>query len=350
MNGNYERILRAVATELWCIQEAKFRQIEALLMLRAAGGRVADEQVQEIVAAARQPTVSGRAGTVAVIPIYGMLSHRMNLLADTSGGTSMQAVTKSFRQTVADPEIAGIVLDFDTPGGSVRGVQELADEIFAARGRKPIIAHAMQAASSGFWLATQADELIVSPSGDVGSIGVFAVLANLSKMYEAEGVQHEIVRYGDNKAEINDFEPISDEARAHLKGQITEVGETFVKAVARGRGVTPAHVKAEFGQGRSFLAKQSAKLGMADRIGTLDDAIARAAGGGRRRSGMQAEAAVALVAVEPADDTVDEAPRLTLVAEESPAPAPPAGPDADLEWAKAVRDRVSREIDRHAHL
>lgn len=328
MNGSYERVLRAVATDLWVIQETKFRQIEALLMLRAAGGRVSDEQVQEIVAASRQPSINGRAGSVAVIPVYGVLANRMNLMSETSGGTSLQGVTKAYRQSLADPEVVGIVLDFDTPGGSVRGVQELADEIFAARGQKPTIAVAGQADSAGYWLATQADELLVTPSGQVGSIGVFAVLANLSKMYEAEGVQHEIIRYGDNKAEINDFEPVSDEARAHLKSQITEVGETFVKSVARGRGVTPAQVKADFGQGRSFLAKQALKLGMVDRIGTLDDAIARAAGGSRRRSGAQAES-----------------PDPSVVSEQ---PTAPVETDHSLEWAQAVHDRVSREIDRHA--
>jgi signal peptide peptidase SppA len=323
--NRYERIVRAVMAERWAIQESKFRQIEALLELRVRGGHVDEESIRAIVADSRKAAGGTRQGAVAVIPIFGVIGHRMDLFSEMSGGTSTLGISKAFRQALADPEIGSIVLEVDSPGGAVSGVAELAEEVFAARGQKPVVAVANTlAASAAYWIATQADELVVSPSGEVGSIGVFALLENWQGFFEREGIQHTLVRNGENKAEINDFSAPTPEALAHLQAQVDEVGAVFIKAVARGRNVATSMVRGEFGQGRTFLAKQAVKLGMADRIGTLDEAVARAASLARRRSAAGAAAAM----LEP--------PRLELEVERAVDLEQPA-PDR----AAADRDRLA---------
>jgi signal peptide peptidase SppA len=350
----YDRIIGAFLREPWAIQESKFRQIEALLRLRAEGGRVEDDTIHALVSAAERAKPAPRQGMVAVIPVFGVIAHRMDLFTEISGGTSTMSVLKAFRAALADPEVSGIVLEVDSPGGGVSGVPELADEIFQARGQKPVIAVANTLmASAAYWIGSQADELIVTPSGEVGSIGVFAVLENWAKFYENEGLKMEILRYGDNKAEINDFEEVSDEARAHLKAMIDDVGRTFDKAVARGRGVTPAHVRAEFGQGRTFLAPQAVKLGLADRVGTIDDAIVTA---GKRRKKMSAEQPGDFITAT-ADPEVDLPPSAPVLidpndlTDERLAAAtvtPLPSFEADRDWAEAVMARhgVTHAADR----
>jgi len=117
--------------------------------------------------------------------------------------------------------------------------------------------------------------LIVTPSGEVGSIGVVAAHMDISKMAESAGLKVTLVSAGKYKTEGNQFEPLSDEARAALQVRVDDYYAMFVKAVARNRGVSPADVRNGFGEGRVVGAKQAVALGMADRVATLDETLAR---------------------------------------------------------------------------
>jgi len=204
---------------------------------------------------------------------------------------STQRITANFRAAMADPAVSAIVLDVDSPGGSVFGVDELAGEIYKARGVKPIVAVAdYLAASAGYYLASAADELMVAPTGEVGSIGVFAMHADFSRALDQDGVTVNLISAGKFKTEGSPYAPLGEEARAAMQGRVNDYYGLFTKAVARQRGVTVADVRDGFGQGRVVGAAEAVGLGMADSIGTLEDAIARAAklarSGGQR--GMSA--------------------------------------------------------------
>jgi signal peptide peptidase SppA len=334
----YRHIMRAFSRELWAIDESKYCAIRAFLTLRAAGGHVSDEEINALVADSR-PNVTRNAGAVAVLPLFGTISHRAGLLTMSSGGTSTIAFGKAFAQVMADPNVSAVVIEADTPGGGVAGLPELAQQIFDARGTKPIIGvAASRALSAGYWILSQADELVVQPSAEVGSIGVFMLHEDWSKAYEMDGVKPEIIRYGENKAEVNDFEPLSDDTRAYLKAQANQVGEAFVRDVARGRGVSAQTVRSDFGKGRSVLAKDAVRLGMADRIGTVDDAIARVASGRwKAPNRLAAESIdVRMVAVAETEGVKAEAP----VSQEPPVelPAPEPEPASPLPSAEAQDD------------
>jgi signal peptide peptidase SppA len=213
---------------------------------------------------------------VAVIPIYGVISQRQNLMAADSGGTSIEGVTNDFRDAMADPEVDGIVFDFDSPGGTIDGVAELADEIRAARGTKPVAAQANgMAASAAYWLAAAAEELVVTPSGSVGSIGVFTAHEDLSVQAEADGIKTTLISAGKYKTEGNPWEPLSEEARANLQEMVDTHYGMMVSAIAKGRGAPVDQIRSGYGQGRLVLAKKAAAEGMVDRIDTLDNTIAR---------------------------------------------------------------------------
>jgi signal peptide peptidase SppA len=156
----------------------------------------------------------------------------------------------------------------------VTGVDELSKMIYDARGSKPIVAvanHLM--ASAAYWIGTAADELVVTPSGEVGSIGVFAAHQDVSAAMEKEGVKTTLISAGKYKTEGNPFEPLTDEAHASIQARVDDYYSMFTKAVARNRGVNVADVRGGFGEGRVVGAQQAVSLGMADRVATLDDVI-----------------------------------------------------------------------------
>jgi len=219
---------------------------------------------------------SAAPGSVAVIPIYGVISHRMNMIGQISGagGTSIEKLTAQFRQALDDTNCKAIVLEVDSPGGGVSGVMELASEIYNARGQKPIIAVVnSMACSAAYWLASAAKEIVCSPSGQAGSIGVYMIHQDVSEAYAKDGVKNTILKAGKYKTEGNPYEPLSDEARAVLLANVEDYYAMFVKAVAQNRGTSQAAVRDGYGQGRTVLAADSVRAKLTDRVGTMDEVL-----------------------------------------------------------------------------
>ena len=253
----------------WAIREgAAFAA--ARVQLSKLSERTAEEVARDVeasgVTAARR-----RDGNVAVIPIHGILGPKAGWLE-----AATEVISRQCSAAVNDPGTKAIVLDIDSPGGLVNGTPELADEIFAARGSKPILAAVNTDMHSGaFWIGAQADEVLISPSGMAGSVGVFTMHMDQSKMLGDMGINVTFIHAGRYKVEGNQAEPLSDETEEFVKAQLEERLEQFHKALARGRGKGVSAVTSGFGEGRSFMAAEVVKRGMADRIGTLSDALAR---------------------------------------------------------------------------
>lgn len=286
----YELILRAVLNQPWAILPEKLQAIEAFLAVKADGG---DVSAEEIAAATngRRAGVSSPMGAVAVIPVFGTIHQHAGVMADYSGGVSTEGLAKALRSALADPEVSAVVLDIDSPGGSVFGVPELAEEIYRARGSKPLVAVADSlAASAAYWLACQADEMWVTPSGYVGSIGVYMAHVDRSSAYEKAGLRVSYISAGAYKTEGNDAEPLSEEGRANWQGDVDAYYGMFVNDVARARGVSAATVRGGFGEGRTVMARAAKTEGMVDQVGTLEEAVSRAARLARVRAQTAAKA------------------------------------------------------------
>ncbi|KKL60636.1 hypothetical protein LCGC14_2203370, partial [marine sediment metagenome] len=144
------------------------------------------------------------------------------------------------------------------------------------------------AGSAAFWIASAASELVVIPSGLVGSIGVVAIHRDVSKQDEKEGVRTTLISAGKFKTEASPFEPLADEARQHIQKLADGFMSMFVRAVARNRDVPISEVQGGFGEGRLVAAKDALRLGMVDRIGTMDETLKRLASNRPRRN-MAAE-------------------------------------------------------------
>jgi signal peptide peptidase SppA len=221
-------------------------------------------------------------GMAGIISLFGLISRSV-----------LNQVTSFFRFALNDRGISSILFQIDSPGGAIDGVPEFADEIFAARGRKKIIAIAnTMAASAAYWIASSAEELVVTPSGSLGSIGVFAVHEDLSKALDMAGVKVSLVSAGKYKVEGNPYEPLSHGARQNTQYQVNAFHQMFVQAVARGRNVSSLDVRTKFGEGRIVLAADAVRARMADRVATLDQTLARL-GVGNRKSARAASSTLA---------------------------------------------------------
>ena len=303
----YEHIIKAVLEQPWAIMPEKLHAIETLLEFRAAGNRYTAEDIQAIVGAASPKPATRVSGSVAVVPVYGVIHQRMDMMSEMSGGTSTEKLSATIKALVADPAIGAIVLNVDSPGGGVYGVGELAAEILAARDQKPIVAVANSlAASAAYWLASAAGELVVTPGGEVGSVGVYAAHVDLSQALEQAGESWTLISAGKHKVDGNPLGPLSPEARDYMQQRVDEYYGLFVSAVAKGRGTTPAAVRSGFGEGRMVGAQAALKAGMVDRVATLDETIARLVGKSRSAAAARAEAPQELAAAEPSETLLAE--------------------------------------------
>ena len=265
----YSNIIAAMCSNVWAIQEEKLESIMAFLTIKAKG-----EFVPDIKMAKPETRRMSESSAIGVLPIVGTISQRMNMLMNYSGGTSTDMLGKEFDSMMANPSVSAIIFDIDSPGGSVYGLDELSKKIYDARGTKPIIAVAnSMAASAAYYIASAADEVIVTPGGEIGSIGTIGVHVDTSKADEKAGLNYTIVKYGKYKGEGNSFEPLNDEAFDYLQDTVDKYSEMFVSAVARNRGATLSAVKKDYGQGRVFMAKDAVKAGLADRIATFESVV-----------------------------------------------------------------------------
>lgn len=278
----YPHVLAAVFNKPWAIHEDTMQVIVEVLKTRVEGGRFTKEEIEaRLIQAAEKNGPRGggqRVTNVEVLPLYGVISPRAGLMADSSGGTSVEGMRRSLRRALKDDEIGAIVLDIDSPGGAVDGIPELASEIREASQQKPIVAFANTSAfSAAYWLGAQASEFHASPSASVGSIGVLSVHEDHSERFAKEGVRPTIITSAEFKAEGNRATPLSDVAREAIQHEVDAFHQMFIADVAAGRDTDTETVEAEFGRGRTVLARDAMVAGMVDGVGTYEQVITRAA-------------------------------------------------------------------------
>ena len=211
-------------------------------------------------------------GKVAVIPIHGTLVRRTSGIEAESGLASYTGIAAQLDAALASPEIAAILLDIDSPGGESGGVFDLADRIRAASEVKPVWAVANDMAfSAAYALASAATRVFVARTGGVGSIGVIAMHVDQSVKDAQDGVRYTAVFAGERKNDLNPHEPISNEAHAALKAEVDRIYDLFVETVARHRGLDADAVRAT--EAGLFFGPDAVATGLADAVGSLDDAL-----------------------------------------------------------------------------
>lgn len=260
--------------------------------LFANGTRCAPSRIHSNLLSPATPRKEARLKPVIVVlPLIGPITQRESLFTAFFGGTSTEKWGAAFDELVQAPNVGAIVIEVSSPGGEVSGVPELAAKIYKARGTKPIVAVANAwAASAAYWLAAAADELIVSPSGMAGSIGVWSMHISFAEQLKMDGVEVTLISAGKFKTEFNPFEPLDEEAKKNEQAEVDRYYGMFVNDVAKFRGVTSGKVRNGFGEARLVGPDAAITEGMADRKATLEQTIRRLGGRMSERASVEAAA------------------------------------------------------------
>ena len=216
--------------------------------------------------------VSESPSGIAVIPIHGSLVRRTSGLDADSGLTSYQSIQHMLEMARDDSAVDAILLDIDSPGGESSGVFDLADKIRTIGLQKPVWAVANDMAfSAAYALASAAQKVFVSRTGGVGSIGVIAMHVDQSVKDAQDGLHYTAVYAGSRKNDLSPHGPMTTEAQRFLQGEVDRVYGLFVDSVARYRNLSSNAVRDT--EAGLFFGKDAVRAGLADAVGTLDDAL-----------------------------------------------------------------------------
>ena len=220
----------------------------------------------------RPPAVAAPDG-IAVIPIHGSLVKRSLGMDAASGLTSYGEIAAMLDSALADPQVSGILLDIDSPGGEASGSFELARRVREVAAIKPVWAVANDAAySAAYAIAASAQRLFVTETGGVGSIGVIALHVDQSVKDTKDGYRFTAITAGAHKNDYSPHEPLSDSAKTELQGEVDRLYAIFTEHVASMRGLDLETVRAT--EAGLYFGGIAVSQGLADGIQTLEATLA----------------------------------------------------------------------------
>lgn len=229
-------------------------------------------------------------GGVAIVSVVGSLVNRGAWIGAYSGATSYEGLAKQMGDAAADPAVKSIVLDLDSPGGEATGMFTLAAKVAEVAKEKRVVAVVNDmACSAAYGIASQATEIVVSPTSVVGSIGVVLTHLDRSGELQSKGIKPTLIFAGSHKVDGHPFGPLSDAVRADLQAEVAKFYDQFVSLVAQGRGdrLTEQHARAT--EARVFIGQEAIDRGLADRMASFDAVLASLQGKPARPSGTSSK-------------------------------------------------------------
>jgi protease IV len=216
--------------------------------------------------------LSGNRGASSSLPIVG--ADRVALVKIEGPLTSSDSIVDELNGYADDSSIKAIVLRVDTPGGGVVVSQEIYNAVKNAKkaGKKVVVSMGTVAASGGYYVAAAADKIVANPGTLTGSLGVKMEFANIEKLLDKIGVKGQVVKAGEYKDIGSPFRDMTVQEKKLLQDVIDDVHSQFIEAVAEGRKLPIAEVRA-IADGRIFTGRQALKLKLVDELGDLEDSI-----------------------------------------------------------------------------
>ena len=258
--GNYDG--------LWCVEPTRFSQACGMVNLLDLRAHVTAQEPKRAVSGIGRKfdTV---AGSIAVIDIQGTLTKAGSSL----GGGGTIEMRQAIRQANEDKSISGIVLNIDSPGGTVSGTSDLANEV--TNSAKPVVAYVEDlCCSAAMWVASQCDEIYANnATALVGSIGTFMGLYDVSKAFENEGIKAVVIKAGEFKGGGFPGSKITDGQIAEWQKVIDATQTQFTAAIAKGRGMS-LQAAGRLATGSCFMAEEATRLRLIDGIKTFDEVVA----------------------------------------------------------------------------
>lgn len=209
---------------------------------------------------------------IAVLPVAGTLVSKTRSLQPYSGMTGYNGVIARLQQAISDPEVDGILLDMDTPGGMVAGAFDCADIIARARDIKPVWALANDMnCSAGQLIASAASHRLVTQTARTGSIGVMMAHSNYGQVLKSQGVEVTLIYSGEHKVDGNPYEKLPKDVREAFQARIDATRQMFAEKVADYTGMSIQAVLDT--EAAVFSGQESVDSGLADELVNNTDAI-----------------------------------------------------------------------------
>ena len=273
----YDHVAKLVFGVPLAVTEDRARQVLQAVGLRLVTGEDAAVELAGDVFGGRAcpaaDEVPVTADGVAVVHLGGTFTPKRGGMDALSGLLSYEEASALLEAVAAKPNVRGLVLAIDSPGGSVMGCQEAADVVAAITKKKPVYAVADHvAASAAYWLASQADRIFVSSLGVVGSVGVIAIRLDATAADKEAGLAYTFVTSGERKADGYPHKALSKGERDALQERVDQAAALMFAAIAKGRRMQPDAVAAL--EAGIFAGEAGVTAGLADQVGTVADAVA----------------------------------------------------------------------------
>jgi signal peptide peptidase SppA len=227
---------------------------------------------------------------VALLPIHGPIVKRTQVFHGWYSDKVMVGSdfwAKTVKRLAARTDIDHIILDIDSGGGQVSGTETFANAVFEARQSTNVISVVNEfAASAALWIGAAASRIVIPPTAEIRSLGVYTIHADWSKWLDEVGIKETVIHAGKYKA-IHE-RTLTDELKAHEQHLIDGLYSAFVDNVARFRGVSSEHVLENWAEARCFLGSEAVSNGLADELGTLSDVLESVAAGRSGRVSLPA--------------------------------------------------------------
>jgi len=327
------------------IARAKLEVILGVIGPRLAGNLVHPVAIDP--SGGREPLVTAEG--IAVVPIIGTLVSRSSYVDAASGLASYGELGDAIGAAFEDSAVRGIVLEIDSPGGEVGGLFDLVERIGALKAAtgKPLFAVASEAAlSAAYAIASTADQIYVTQTGEVGSVGVVAAHVDESGADAKTGVAWTFMFAGERKIDGNAHQPLSGAARTAIQADIDQLYAQFASLVANNRGLALEAIRST--EAAIYRGQRGLRAGLADRIGTVESAVADMVAevdplATPQRTITKRSPSMAKSNSEPvAGDAVTE-PQLPLPAQETSNETAPAAPAPIPERASAEAQSPAQE-------
>lgn len=279
------QVLAAIRSQPWAILPGYLEAIEAIALrvlddpavLSLKDDGHADRQLTAVAAMGSRAPATRKAmmrDGVGLLPVMGPVFPRANLMTEYSGACSLDVAAADLRALQASPEIRNILIVIDSPGGAVAQVNDFARMVAAST--KPITVHVTgMCCSAAYWIGSAATGgLSMDPTGVAGSIGV---LISTAYQVEPDANGYRDLDIASTNAPNKRPDLSSPEGQAQIRQMLDGIEAVFIDSVARGRGVTAAKVRSDFGAGGILTGQAALDAGMVDRIEVdgLEGAIRR---------------------------------------------------------------------------
>jgi signal peptide peptidase SppA len=263
----FQNIVNAVFFQPWCILPSAHYAIQKVVLARLDGVKSGD-LLDEFVSPSQSYYVDDG---IAFVPLQGVMGRKLSNIEKKCGGVDTREVAESIGTAVSDPEVSGIMILGDTPGGLHQGTPELATTIAAADAVKPVFTYVDGTlASAGVYATAGSRQIYSSDSSQIGSIGTYLAILDQSEAYAMEGLKVELFASGKFKGAGVDGVPLSDEQRENFRQTVYEANAKFQAWMTENR---PA-VTTDSMQGQMFWADRALEAGLIDAVAPLEQAIA----------------------------------------------------------------------------